>query len=68
MPAARYLVKTPKGQEISVGIGESDMLAVPMPRPDGEEEFARAINRRFKSLSDLGSAITEAGGTWVRLI
>jgi hypothetical protein len=67
MAAARYVVKTPKGLEISVGIGESDMLAVPMPRPHGEEEFAQAINRRFRSLLDLESAITEAGGTWVRL-
>jgi hypothetical protein len=68
MSAARYVVRTPKGQEISVGIGESDMLAVPMPRPAGEEEFAAAINRRFRSLKELEDAITEAGGTWTRLL
>lgn len=37
MSAARYLVKTPKGREISVGIGERDMLAVSMPQPDSEK-------------------------------
>lgn len=68
MSAARYNVRTPKGQEISVGIGESDMLAVPMPRPVGEEEFAVAINRRFRTLEELEEAITRAGGTWKRFL
>jgi hypothetical protein len=68
MRAARYIVRTPKGQEITVGIGESDMLAVPMPRPAGEEEFAVAINQHFRSLEDLEEAISEAGGTWRRLL
>lgn len=62
MTAWRYLVRTPAGQEIQVGIGESDMLAVRMPRPEGED-FAQAINRRFAIVEELQHAIESAGGT-----
>lgn len=65
--AWRYLVVTPKGQKIQVGIAERDMLAVPIPRPAGEEEFAIAINRVFGSLAQLEQAIETAGGSWQRL-
>lgn len=58
---------TPKGQKIQVGIAERDMLAVPIPRPAGEEEFAIAINRVFGSLAQLEQAIETAGGSWQRL-
>jgi hypothetical protein len=68
MAAARYVVRTPKDSEIVVGIGERDMLAVPMPRLEGEQDFVLAINRQFESLSELESTITAAGGSWVRLI
>lgn len=68
MSAARYAVKTPQGQTITVGIGERDMLAVPMPRPEGEEDFACAINRRFESLTELENAMSNAGGTWTRIL
>lgn len=68
MSAARYLVRTPLGREIQVGIGEHDMLAVPIPRPVGEEDFAIAINRKFRSLAELQRAIEQAGGSWERLL
>lgn len=68
MKAWRYLVRTPAGQEIQIGIGERDMLAVPIPWPQGEEVFALAINRRFASLTDLETAIENAGGNWTRLL
>jgi hypothetical protein len=66
--AARYLVVTPQGQEIQVGISETDMLAVPIPRPIREDDFSAAINRRFPSLAALDRAIEAAGGRWTRLL
>jgi hypothetical protein len=68
MATFRYVVTTPHGQQIQVGIGESDMLAVPIPRPVGEEEFARAINKKFATLHDLERAIEGPGGTFTRVL
>ena len=67
MAAAIYRAWTPLGQEFMLSIGTSDMLAVPMPRPEGEEDFVNRINRVFHDLAEMETEIVQAGGRCERL-